>query len=442
MKSLSEEILKSLAGGEPLSEGEVDELASALRSLAAEGIAVPKHLMRHGYAGKPGTRRYYGDTVDAIPKALERMGADRETVVVGLIRRFEQAVRDHHEQVKNRKAGVPLDPKITARYFDVAFLLQAAKPETEKEAIQVAAFLRSEFDDVRAHAAEMLDGSPYFPAVVDRLFENITTYGIHQWPNRQAHALASFADKPEVRHRLLNCFHSQDEKLRYVAVLAFSYLNDKAGAEAESELWAIALNEIDRLQSEALSGLRKIDPRNNKLRQLALRLMKSDKFWVRGHAIACLEAFQDRESIDALLASLLDQGGHDFDNAGAAAKLLGKMPLDADQVLAPLIATLKTLLEREDKLYEEQTGYRDGIQALATAFKVAAEVRGDSSEDLGIVSYASPETLLAVARVVAKLGSAARPALPLIQSCLTRPYVSGSSDEGEWDTILDAIESA
>jgi len=441
MESPSEEISKSLADGEPLSEGEVDELASALRRLAAEGIAVPRHLMRHGNADKPGTRRYYGNTVDGIPKALDRMGADREAVVVGLIGRFEQAVRDHHDQVKNRKAGVPLDQEIMARYFDVVFLLQAAKPRTEKEAIQVADFLRSEFDDVRAHAAEMLEGAPYFPSVVDRLFENITTYGIRQWPNRQARALASFADKPEVRRQLLNCFHSQDEKLRHVAVLAFSYMNEKPGAEAESELFAIATNESDGLQSAALNGLRKIDPRNNKLRELALRLIKSDKFWVRGHAIACLEAFPDRESIDTLLASLLDQGGHDFDNAGAAAKLLGMMPLDADQVLAPLMATLKTLLEREDKLYEEQAGYRDGIQALATAFKVAAEARSDSSEGLGVVSYASPETLLAVARVLGKLGAAGRSAIPLIQSCLARPYVSGASDEGEWRKVLKAIES-
>lgn len=51
-------------------------------------------------------------------------------------------------------------------------------------------------------------------------------------------------------------------------------------------------------------------------------MIQSDKFWVRGYAVSCLEAFPDGESISAPIASFLDEGGHDFDNAGSAAKLL------------------------------------------------------------------------------------------------------------------------
>jgi hypothetical protein len=51
-----------------------------------------------------------------------------------------------------------------------------------------------------------LAGAPYFPVIVDRLFENVSKHGIRQWPNRQARALATFADRPEVRHRLLSAF--------------------------------------------------------------------------------------------------------------------------------------------------------------------------------------------------------------------------------------------
>ncbi len=439
MGSLPDESTKAFDRTEPLSESEVDELAIALRKLAEEGIALPKHLKRHDFKGEIRTTRMNGYTLDAVPKALDRLGAARESVVVGLIRRFEEAVRAHHNQVYNRPRGTPLEMAIMQRCFDVAFLLCAAQPKTETEAIQVADFLRSEFDDVRAHAAEMLEGAHYFPVVVERLFENITTHGVRQWPHRQSRALASFVEVREVRERLMSCFHSHDESLRYAAVLAFSYVGENTEPEAEAKMFAIAANDEDKLQGAALSGLRKIAPQSGRLRELALRLMQSDKFWVRGNAIYCLEAFCDRESIGALLASLLDEGGHDFDNAGAAAKLLEQMPLDASQVLASLMDKLRTLLEREDHRYAKQEGLGTEIQKLATVCKDAAEEGEEWTDGLGVVFYASPDTLRAVARVLSKLGAAATPAIPLIESCLARPYVSGASDREDWREILEAI---
>jgi hypothetical protein len=173
MESPSDESSKVFERTEPLSESEVDELAIALRKLAEEGIAHPKHLLRHAYTGEILTTRMNGLTLDAMPKALDRLGAARETVVVGLVRRFEQAVRDHLDHLKNLALGAPLDKGFMQRYFDVAFLLSAAKPKTESEAIKVAGFLRSEFDDVRTHAAEMLEGAPYFPVLVERLFDPV-----------------------------------------------------------------------------------------------------------------------------------------------------------------------------------------------------------------------------------------------------------------------------
>jgi len=362
---------------------------------------------------------------------------DREKVVVSLIRRFEQAVRDHRDRVKTRQG---LDEAILQRYFDVAFLLNAVKPGTEEGAIQVAEFLRSEFDEVASKAAEMLDGTAYYPSVVDRLFEDVATRGMRQWPNRQAGALASFSEVPEVRQRLLGCLRGKDEALRHGAVIAFTYLKERAGPEAAAELFAIAGNDDDELQSKALHGLHEIAPQDRNLRQLALRLVRSEKFWVRGHAIACLEPFPDRECIGALLASLLDEGGHDFDNAADAAKLLEKLPLDADQCLAPLMAAFETLLGREDKSHEENAAFRKGIEALALAFKQAAERRGESTEGLGTVSYSAPENLASLLRLLGKLGAKARPALPLIKSFLARPYVAGGADEPKLQEILHAIE--
>lgn len=91
------------------------------------------------------------------------------------------------------------------------------------------------------------------------------------------------------------------------------------------------------------------------------------------------------------------------------------MPIDVDHVLEPLIATMGRLVEREDKIYETNV-----------------DSRGD-------VSYASSETLLAVARIFPNLGSAARPAIPVIEDCAKRTYVAGASDKGEWRDILKAI---
>lgn len=118
MESPREEISKPPDHTEPLSEVEIDELATALRRLSTEGIAVPKHLLRHAIAGKIRTMRHYGYTHDAIPAALDRLDVDREEVVVGLIRRFEQVVREHHDQV-SRERGVALDQAFWARYFDL-----------------------------------------------------------------------------------------------------------------------------------------------------------------------------------------------------------------------------------------------------------------------------------------------------------------------------------
>jgi len=441
MESSSEE--NSIFGGhtEPLSEAEIGELSDALYALAVNGIAVPKDLLRNAHTGDIGTSRHYGHALDAIPPALDRLGADRETIVVGLLRRFEQTVRDHHDQVKNRSKGAALDREIMQRYFDVVYLVGAAKPKTEKSVIQVTNFLRSDKQEVHEKASEMLQGAPYFPVIIDRLIENVATHGIRQWPNRQSRALASFVYVAEVRLRLMNCFHSDEENLRNMAVMTFSCLKEDAGPEAESELFAIAESDENKLQSAALDGLRVITPRSSRLRQLALRLIHSDKYWVRGNAIACLEAFQDRDSRVALLSALLDEGGADFDNAGAAAKLLEKMPLDASEVLAPLMATLETLLEREDRLYGQRAGFRAEVQVLADVFKVAAEVRGETADSLGVLSYASPETLLAVARIFGRLGAAAHPAVLVIENCSMRPYVAGSSDGEEWRKILEAIRN-
>jgi hypothetical protein len=401
----------------PLSDAEVEQLSHALKRLAEERLAVSADLLRDDRTGDDvRSYRHYGHTLDAIPSALDRLGADRERVVVALLSRFEQAVRDVHDQVKNRTKDTPRDPVIAQRYFDVGYLLCAAKPKTEASATQIANFLFCEEDEVHTKASEMLEGAPYFPVVVDRLFENVATYGIRQWPNRQSRALASFASVPEVRKRLLNSFHAEQKCMRNVAIMAFSFLKENAGADAEAEIFAIAENDADELQSSALGALRKITEHSSRLRQLALRLVRSDKFWVRGIAIMCLEPFQDREVIDALLSALVDEGGPDFDNAGAAAKLLRKMPLTAEQALAPLTDTLNILLEREDKRYEEQVGFRHGV-----------------------VTYQSPETLLAVARVLANLGTAARPAVALLEICINRPYVAGASDFQEWHRVLTSI---
>lgn len=440
MQSSRDEVSKQLDHTEPLSETEIDELATALHRLSTDGIAVPKHLLRHAFAGDIRTMRHYGYTHDAIPAALDRLGADREQVVVGLIRRFEQVVRQNRDQVKNREKGAPLDKSIWVRYFDLTYLVGSAKPKTEKSVNQVADFLLSDESEAHEKASEMLRGAPYFPIIVDRIFENVATYGIRQWPNRQSHALASFANVPEVRLRLMDAFHSPQENLRHLAVMTFPLLREGAGQDAELEMFAIAENDKDKLQAGAVDGLRAITPGSARLRSLALRLVHSDMYWVRGQAILCLEAFQDRESIDALLSALLDEGGHDFDNAGWAAKALQKMPLDADHVLEPLMATMKRLLEREDKVYEEHSGFRSDVQKLADAFKFMAEQRGEATEGLGTISYASPETLLAVARIFSRLGPAARPAIHLIEDCAKRPYIAGAGDEGEWQDILKAIE--
>ena len=422
---------------QPLSEAEIDQLASALYKLATEGAPIPKPLLRHSYTGDLNTSRHCGHTLDAIPAALDRLGPDRETVVVALISRFEQAVKDHHDYVNNRKPEAPLDREIQQRYFDLCYLFVAVKPKTEKSVIQVADFLRSDKWEVHEQASEMLNGAPYFPIIIDRLFENVANYSIRRWPNQQSRTLASFAHIPEVRLRLMNCFHSQEENLRSLAVMAFPFLKEQAGLDAEEELFAIAANDADKLQGEALIALHTIAPHSAKLRQIALRLVCSEKYWVRGNAITCLEAFKDRESIDALLGALLDEGGADFDNPSNAAKLLEKMPLDPEHVLKPLLDIFQTLLQREDTRYEGLPELGADGKSAANSFKFTVEVRGESVEDP--FRYANPETLLAVARIFGSLGAAACQAIPLIENCLARPYVAGASDGEEWQKILEAI---
>lgn len=437
MESAEEKVARFFGNTKPLSDG---ELASALRKLAFEGIAVPKHLMRHAYTGEIGSTRYYGRTLEAVPPALDRLGEDREPVVVGLIRRLEQAVRDHHDHVKSHSGDAALGKKAAQRYFDVAFLVTAAKPKTIASVTQVADFLRSEKDEVREKASEMLEATPYCPVVIDRLFENVATHGIRQWPNRQSRALASFTYVAEVRERVLKAFKSQEENLRSLAVMTFSYLGEKAGADAEAELFAIAENDGDGLQPVALSALHEVTPRSERLRKLALRLIHSDKFWVRGHAIACLEPFYDGEVREALLLALVDEGGHDFDNAGTAAKLLGRRPLDASNVLAPLMSTLRTLLEREDKLYEGQANLSGNVQLPDDWSKASTGEKEELRARFNERSYPDAETLLTVARLLGRLGPAAVTAIPLIEECAKRPYASGGSEEDEWAEIVKAIQ--
>ncbi len=78
MESSAEFISEYFGNNEPLSDAEIDQLASALYKLAMEGVAVPKHLLRHSYTGDLSTSRHYGHTLDAIPPALDRLGTDRE----------------------------------------------------------------------------------------------------------------------------------------------------------------------------------------------------------------------------------------------------------------------------------------------------------------------------------------------------------------------------
>ena len=432
-----EEILKEFNRCEPLSEAETIELSKALYELSRNGVAVPRQLLRYAREADGGIR-HYGSTLDALPRALDLLGPDREAIVIGLLQRFEQAVRDHHDQVKNRKPGTDLDQRILARYFDVAFFLRSAKPKTEESALHIADFLRSEKDEVHSHASEMLEGAPYSPVIIDRLFENVSKHGIRQWPNRQARALASFADLPEVRSRIMDCIRGDNENLRHLAILTFAFLKERAGPDAEEELFSIAENDGDELQSPALTALRVIAGSNPRLRGVALRLIRSNKFWVRGHAIASLGGFSDPEVIDALIHTLQDEGGHDFDNAGNAAKLLQTIPLDADHVLAPLTDTLQSMLNREDKFFEmQQSDYKSFNRKVAKSFRAAYE--GRLEDPSSIVRFADSESLLAVAQVISCLGEAAQAARPLLEKCMKRPYVSGAGDGEKWSDLLEKI---
>lgn len=101
--------------------------------------------------------------------------------------------------------------------------------------------------------------------------------------------------------------------------------------------------------------------------------------------------------------------------------------------------TFQTLLEREDKRYEGQSELWADVKSAANAFKVAVEGSGERTQGPGVVLFANPETLLAVARIFGSLGAAAHPAIPLIENCSARPYVAGAVDGEEWRQILDAI---
>jgi hypothetical protein len=426
---------KSVGHTDRLSQEEISELAIALRKLAEDGIAIPKNLIRSGRSGSSSAPILHGITLEAVPHALELLGLERDDVVVGLIRRFEQVVYDLPNDFKT-KGNSEL-----ARYLDVVFLLDVVKPRTEKGAMGVCSFLRSEKDDVRRRAADMLHSTPYYPFVVERIFESVLTQGVNDWPYRHARTLASFSHVREVRQRLLDCMRSDNDKLRRAAVMTLSYMKESVGAETQSELYAIAANDNDALQSVALDALRNIAPESAKVRQLALRSIKSDKFWVRGHSIWCLAAFTDAECIDALISALSDEGGPDFSNAAEAAKLLEKMPLDADRVLGRLVDTLKTLLVREDELFAREGENQNAGKAFAAAVKAELNGTRDSNESMPDRFYADSEFTFLVARLLGKLGATARSAVPLVESCMARPYAARGRAEQDWREVLTAIRN-
>jgi sirohydrochlorin ferrochelatase len=157
MESFARRLSERLGSSDALSEAEVDELAIALQELADEGTPVPEHLVRHEYVIEGSDIRHYrsaGRALDVVPDALERLGDERERVVAGLIRWYEQAVRDYRQRVTISMTEA--EELILVRPLNVAVLFKAAKPKTEESALQVAGFLRSEFDQVCITAAEML----------------------------------------------------------------------------------------------------------------------------------------------------------------------------------------------------------------------------------------------------------------------------------------------
>lgn len=428
MSVSEEDVRKYLGPTDPLSEAEIAALAHALRDLEANATPVPQRLMRHAIV--PDGVQHYGQTLRVVPQALDLLGPEREKVVVGLLSRFEQAVRDNHDYAKNRKPGDRYgNEEISKRYFDVVFFLSTAKPKTEESVTQISDFLRSEKDEVHHHAAEMLQGTPYFPVTVDRLLENISEHGFRQFPNQQARTLASFAHIPEVRQRLMNCFRSPEQNLRQLGILTFACLKKDAGAEAELELFSIAKDDKNSLQASALNALHQINPNSRDLRLLGLRLIRSERYWVRGNAIACLEPFEDQECVDALLESLLDPGGHDFDNAGEAAKQLERKPLAANGMLQRLMRSLEVLLERESRANVEQSPAIT-IEQATGEWRIA-----------GSTYYPNPELLLAVGKLLARLGSAAAPAIPLLEGCMTRPQAS-STEKETWQKILQMVRES
>jgi hypothetical protein len=87
-ESSAEENSKYLGHTEPLSEADIQR---ALR-IGRRRNRRSKDLLRNAYTGDIRTSRHYSHTLDAILPALDRLGADRETVVVELLRRFEPTV--------------------------------------------------------------------------------------------------------------------------------------------------------------------------------------------------------------------------------------------------------------------------------------------------------------------------------------------------------------
>jgi HEAT repeat protein len=238
--------------------------------------------------------------------------------------------------------------------------------------------------------------------------------------------------------------HSKNENLRHAAVFAFGHLKEKAGFESISELFVIAHNESDQRRSDAIGALRRIVPQSAELRQLAIRILQSGEYGVgapdiakgavRETAIACLEAFSDRESMEALLTALLDEDAHDdgglYDNLGYAERALGRISLDASQALAPLLTALEVVMEREDKS-------REVSAARAIAFKATTEERVAPPQ----YSWSAPNVLTVILRLLGRLGAGARPAIPQIEACLARPYVAGARDAQQLREILQTIEN-
>ena len=425
----------------PLTPAEIQDLSVALRELAFTGTVIPQRLIRRD------ATHTWGSTLEALPAALDLLGDERDGVVVELLRQFERAVTDNLNHVRNRDRSKPFDfdRGISARYFSSSVVTgrdRPAYPKTAEGIEQVKLFLQSDKAEVREHAAWMLSGTSYDASTADALLATVKQHGVKCWPNPFAKALASFAREPEVYQQLLDLLSSPDKSLRHVAMLAFSAMGSSAGEPAIAQLEKIASTFEDNLQSTAISALRAIVAGTQRLRTIALAQITSSQYWVRNVCIWALEGFDDPDTVAALIHSLRDQGGHDNENDLDAAKLLQKIPLHATEVLAPLIEQFRQLMRREEATYAAQQGQREEIQALANAFKEAANARGNFDPELGVVRISAPEILVSIARLFGNLGPEARPALPILEECLTLNCVRGTTNVNDFQAVIAEINAS